>query len=175
MDAKTARMTALSAIAGVSMLAFGAGHALAQANEDLAAYAALAKIEANLAEVGASVGMGMVVADNNEMLQQVQKEFEGDSKSIEAYVEELRGMKLAEDQKAALDKFEQEWKQLSQTAENLLSQGDITDEQRKQAFQWYQAMDKLDDEVDQQLLNILKKNNIQMAAAQTGQQETQQQ
>lgn len=161
--AATAIAAVLAAPAALAEEHGGGDKAMNEGARALKTYAAMAKLEANVAEASGAVMLAAASAGNETVRAEAMKDFQSDAGQIDKYVTALEDMDLSGDRKEALDTFKSEWRGLSNTGRALIENADDSSIYREKAFEWWQNLDAVDDTLDEQLEAILDEQNAAVA------------
>lgn len=149
----------LLSAAGMIAAAPALAHGHDETGDALQIYAAMAKLEANMAEAAGAVMAGAMAGTDGDIRTEALEDFNSDVSQIESYVTSLRAASLNDAQTQALDMFESEWTPIAKAGEELLKSDEADIQQA--AFAWWESLDGLDDLIDDQLEAILKDQGIE--------------
>jgi membrane protein YqaA with SNARE-associated domain len=126
-------------------------------------YAAMAKLEANMAEAAGAVMMAAAGAGDERMQGEAAADFQSDLGQIDAYVIALEGMELTDSQQKALDTFKSEWGDLVNVGRALIENADDSSAYRERVAEWWQSLDSVDDAIDAELEAILEEQGVSVS------------
>lgn len=145
------RLLQATAVATIALT----GPAFAEVSTDtLKIYAAMAKLEANMAEAAGAVMLAAAARGDAEIIEEAREDYASDLAQIDAYIALLQSTDLNKAQSAAVTALVEQWGPIAAEGTTILEHDDgvITEA----AFAWWQSLDGLDDVVDDQLEAILE-------------------
>jgi len=129
---------------------------LSEAATPMAVYAAMAKLEANVAEAGGAVMLAAASGGADAVRGEAMADFQSDAGQIDHYVTALEGMDLSRGERETLDTFKAQWRESAPLGRALIENADGSDMVREQALEWWQSLDTLDATLDAQLKATLE-------------------
>lgn len=140
----------------------GVAFAQETADDTLAIYAGLAKLEANVDELAASLAMFAL----NEGEGEFAENYDEDEGAVYGYLRALERLNITDEMRTELEDFRAAFKAVEDAGEEILEASDVTPEAlREDVNALYTQFEDLDDKVDGMLEALLTENSVVLDTA----------
>jgi hypothetical protein len=126
-------------------------HIMELGQAELDKYAAFAKIEANIAEASAGLFLQQLLSGEDAERALEIDDYRQDFDAVEEYVAQLEGMDLTEEERQALDRFQDGWSDLQEMRQAIEG---AEEAEPDQIIAYWEQVTRLDDVVDNVLDSI---------------------